>query len=140
VPTHKYFMDIAVQIALGSKCNRKKVGAVLVDSQNRIISTGYNGTPQGTPNLCENTETDTTLPYVLHAELNAILYAYRNLSDCTLYVTTAPCLHCAAIIIQSKIKHVVIKDNYRNNDGLDYLITNNIQIHYESESDIHGPG
>jgi len=88
-----------------------------------IISDGYNGTPSGFENVCEDEE-GKTKPYVLHAEANAITKVAKsanNSDGATLYVTTSPCIECSKLIIQSGIKRVVYTDPYRNNDGLDLL-------------------
>lgn len=123
-----YFLNIAEAVSLGSKCNRLKVGAVIVNPQNRIVSTGYNGTPMGTTNDCEDSS---TYPYVLHAELNAILFAKQDLVGCTLYCTHSCCLHCAACIVQSGITTVVFKHYYKSKDGLEFLINNNVKCYNE---------
>lgn len=111
-----------------SYCRRRKVGALIV-RDNMIISDGYNGTPSGFPNVCE--ENDVTFPYVLHAEANAITKVARsnNSSDgATLYVTASPCLECSKLIIQAGIKRVVFSDLYRIQDGLDLLRKAGIEI------------
>lgn len=105
-----------------SYCHRRKVGALLVKDK-MIISDGFNGTPSGFPNVCED-DSDTTFPYVLHAEANAITKVARsnNSSDgSTLYVTASPCLECSKLIIQSGIRRVVFSELYRITDGLDLL-------------------
>ncbi|HCE47675.1 MAG TPA: CMP deaminase [Prevotellaceae bacterium] len=105
-----------------SHCNRLKVGALIVKN-NMIISDGFNGTPSGFDNTCED-ENNITVPYVLHAEANAITKIARshNSSDgATLYVTASPCLECAKLIIQSGIKRVVYGEKYRLDDGLKLL-------------------
>lgn len=105
-----------------SYCVRRKVGALIVKDK-MIISDGFNGTPSGFPNVCED-DADTTLPYVLHAEANAITKVARsnNSSDgSTLYVTASPCLECAKLIIQSGIRRVVFSELYRITDGIDLL-------------------
>ena len=105
-----------------SYCERRKVGALIVKDK-MIISDGYNGTPSGFPNVCESSE-GYTLPYVLHAEANAITKVARsnNSSDgSTLYVTASPCMECSKLIIQSGIKRVVYSELYRITDGLDLL-------------------
>ena len=104
-----------------SYCVRHKVGALIV-RDNMIISDGYNGTPSGFANVCE--ENNVTFPYVLHAEANAITKVARsnNSSDgATLYVTASPCMECSKLIIQAGIKRVVFSDLYRIQDGLDLL-------------------
>lgn len=105
-----------------SYCRRRKVGALLVKDK-MIISDGYNGTPSGFPNVCED-ETDHTLPYVLHAEANAITKVARSNNSSegsTLYVTASPCIECAKLIIQAGISRVVFSELYRMADGLDLL-------------------
>lgn len=105
-----------------SYCVRRKVGALLVKDQ-MIISDGYNGTPSGFENCCENDE-GSTFPYVLHAEANAITKVARsnNSSEgATLYITASPCVECAKLIIQAGIKRVVFSEMYRITDGLDLL-------------------
>lgn len=104
-----------------SYCRRRKVGALIV-RDNMIISDGYNGTPSGFPNICE--ENDVTFPYVLHAEANAITKVARssNSSDgATLYVTASPCMECSKLIIQAGIRRVVFSDLYRIQDGIELL-------------------
>ncbi|MBD5261273.1 MAG: dCMP deaminase family protein [Bacteroides sp.] len=111
-----------------SYCRRRKVGALIV-RDNMIISDGFNGTPSGFPNVCE--EDNVTLPYVLHAEANAITKVARsnNSSDgATLYVTASPCMECSKLIIQSGIKRVVFSDLYRIQDGLDLLRKAGIEL------------
>lgn len=111
-----------------SYCRRRKVGALIV-RDNMIISDGYNGTPSGFPNICE--ENNVTFPYVLHAEANAITKVARsnNSSDgATLYVTASPCMECSKLIIQAGIKRVVFSDLYRIQDGLDLLREAGIEI------------
>ena len=108
--------------AENSYCERRKVGAILVKDK-MIISDGYNGTPVGFENVCEDPD-GITKPYVLHAEANAISKVARsnNSSDgSTLYVTASPCLECAKLIIQSGIRRVVFNELYRITDGIDLL-------------------
>ncbi len=112
-----------------SYCRRRKVGALIVKDK-MIISDGYNGTPSGFPNICED-DTDVTFPYVLHAEANAITKVARsnNSSDgSTLYVTASPCMECAKLIIQSGIRRVVFSDLYRITDGLDLLRSAGVEV------------
>lgn len=97
-----------------------------------IISDGYNGTPEGFENICED-ENNRTKPYVLHAEANAITKVAKsnNSSDgATLYITTSPCMECAKLIIQSGIRRVVYSDSYHSNDGLELLKRASIEIKY----------
>ena len=111
-----------------SYCERRKVGALIV-RDNMIISDGFNGTPSGFPNVCE--ENNVTFPYVLHAEANAITKVARsnNSSEgATLYVTASPCMECSKLIIQSGIKRVVFSDLYRIQDGLDLLRKAGIKV------------
>lgn len=105
-----------------SYCERRRVGALIVKDKS-IISDGYNGTPSGFENLCEDEEGHTK-PYVLHAEANAITKVAKsgNSSDgATLYVTASPCIECAKLIIQSGIRRVVYSEMYRYSDGIDLL-------------------
>lgn len=111
-----------------SYCLRRKVGALIV-RDNMIISDGFNGTPSGFPNVCE--ENNVTFPYVLHAEANAITKVARsnNSSEgATLYVTASPCMECSKLIIQAGIKRVVFSDLYRIQDGLDLLRRAGIEV------------
>ncbi len=112
-----------------SYCRRRKVGALIV-KEKMIISDGYNGTPSGFPNVCED-EDDVTFPYVLHAEANAITKVARsnNSSDgSTLYVTASPCMECAKLIIQSGIRRVVFSELYRITDGIDLLKSAGVEV------------
>lgn len=114
-----------------SYCQRRKVGAILV-KDNMIISDGYNGTPSGFPNICESEE-GTTLPYVLHAEANAITKVARSNNSSegsTLYVSTSPCMECSKLIIQAGIKRVVFSELYRICDGIDLLKKVGIEVDY----------
>ncbi len=117
--------------AENSYCKRRQVGAIVVKDQ-RIISDGYNGTPSGFENICED-ETNTTKPYVLHAEANAITKLARssnNSDGATLYVTASPCIECAKLIIQAGIKRVVYGEKYRLEDGINLLKRANINVIY----------
>ena len=108
--------------AKNSYCKRRQVGALIVKDK-MIISDGYNGTPAGFENICED-ENNVTKPYVLHAEANAITKVAQSgnsSKDATLYVTASPCLECSKLIIQSGIKRVVYRDEYRLTDGIDLL-------------------
>lgn len=119
-----------------SYCIRRKVGALLVKDK-MIISDGYNGTPSGFPNVCED-EDNRTLPYVLHAEANAItkIAKSNNSSEgSTLYVTDAPCIECAKLIIQAGIKRVVYSKLYRINDGVELMKSAGIETEYLPEAD-----
>ena len=115
------YLEMAEIWAKNSYCKRRQVGALLV-KDNMIISDGYNGTPSGFENVCE--ENGVTKPYVLHAEANAISKIAKSgnsSAGATLYVTASPCIECAKLIIQSGIKRVVYKDEYRLTDGVDLL-------------------
>ena len=108
--------------AENSYCRRRQVGALLVKDK-MIISDGFNGTPSGFDNVCEDA-TNHTFPYVLHAEANAITKVARSNNsseDATLYVTAAPCIECAKLIIQAGIRRVVFSEMYRLEDGLRLL-------------------
>ena len=118
---HSY-LEMASVWAKNSYCKRRQVGALLVKDR-MIISDGYNGTPSGFENICED-ENGVTKPYVLHAEANAITkVAQSNNSSAgaTLYVTTSPCIECSKLIIQSGIRRVVFGEYYRITDGVDLL-------------------
>ena len=108
--------------AENSYCERRKVGAIVVKDK-MIISDGYNGTPEGFENVCEDSN-QITKPYVLHAEANAITKLARssnNSEGATLYVTASPCIECSKLIIQSGIKRVVYGEKYRLEDGINLL-------------------
>ena len=117
--------------AENSYCERRKVGALIVKDK-MIISDGYNGTPAGFENVCED-ENHLTKPYVLHAEANAITKiagSGNNSEGATLYVTDAPCIECSKLIIQSGIKKVFYARQYRLTDGIDLLQRAGIEVHY----------
>lgn len=125
----KRYMRMAMIWAENSYCERRKVGALIVKDK-AIISDGFNGTPVGFENICED-EHGVTKPYVLHAEANAITKIARSNNNCdgaTLYVTAAPCIECAKLIIQAGIKRVVYAENYRLSDGLDLLERAKIEV------------
>ena len=127
----KRYMLMASIWAGNSYCVRRKVGALIVKDK-MIISDGYNGTPTGFENICED-ENNTSTPYVLHAEANAITKIARsnNSSDeATLYVTASPCIECAKLIIQSGIRRVVYGEHYRLTDGIDLLKRAGIEVVY----------
>jgi dCMP deaminase len=125
------YLKMADIWAKNSYCIRRQVGALIVKDK-MIISDGYNGTPAGFENICED-ENNKTKPYVLHAEANAITKVAKsnNSSDgATLYVTTSPCLECAKLIIQSGIKRVVYSDEYHDNHGVELLRKAGINVHF----------
>lgn len=116
--------------AANSYCKRRQVGALVVKDK-MIISDGYNGTPSGFENICE--ENDITKPYVLHAEANAITKLARssnNSDGSTLYVTASPCIECAKLIIQAGIKRVVYAEKYRLNDGIQLMERAGIKVEF----------
>ena len=117
--------------AENSYCRRRKVGALVVKNK-MIINDGYNGTPSGFENVCED-ENDVTKSYVLHAEANAITKLARssnNSEGSTLYVTASPCIECSKLIIQSGIKRVVYAEKYRLTDGVDLLKRAGVVVEY----------
>ena len=125
------YMKMAVIWSENSYCRRRKVGALIVKDK-MIISDGYNGTPAGFENVCEDEE-NKTLPYVLHAEANAITKiacSNNSSSGATLYVTDAPCIECAKLIIQAGIKRVVYSRKYRLDDGINLLKRANVTVEY----------
>ena len=125
------YLRMARVWAENSYCKRRKVGALVV-KQKMIISDGYNGTPSGFENICEE-ENGITKPYVLHAEANAITKLARsgnNSDGSTLYVTASPCIECAKLIIQAGIKRVVYGEKYRLTVGIDLLKRANIEIEF----------
>ena len=116
------YLRMAAIWAENSYCERRKVGAILVKDK-MIMSDGYNGTPAGFENVCEDSD-GVTKPYVLHAEANAITKVARSNNSSegsTLYITASPCLECSKLIIQSGIRRVVFNDLYRLSDGIDLL-------------------
>ncbi|MBQ6254660.1 MAG: dCMP deaminase family protein [Bacteroidales bacterium] len=125
---HRY-IEMAEVWARNSYCKRRQVGALIVKDR-MIISDGYNGTPSGFENICED-ENGVTKPYVLHAEANAITKVAKSGNSsqgATLYVTASPCLECSKLIIQSGIKRVVYRDEYRLTDGVDLLRRAGIEV------------
>lgn len=130
----KRYLRMARIWAENSYCERRRVGAIIV-KDGMIISDGFNGTPSGFENVCEDASGHTK-PYVLHAEANAITKVARsnNASDgATLYVTASPCLECSKLIIQSGIKRVVFNELYRLSDGIDLLKLAGVEcVHIEN--------
>ena len=123
------YLEMAQIWAQNSYCERRKVGALIVKDK-MIISDGYNGTPSGFENVCED-EDYKTKPYVLHAEANAITKVAKsnNSSDyATLYVTTSPCMECSKLIIQSGIKRVVYSGEYHTDEGIKLLERAQIEV------------
>lgn len=123
------YLEMARVWSKNSYCIRRKVGALLVKDR-MIISDGYNGTPSGFENECEDENNDTR-PYVLHAEANAITKVAKSGNSSqgsTLYITASPCLECAKLIIQAGIIRVVYSDSYRKSEGIDLLLRAGIDI------------
>ena len=132
----KAYLEMATVWARNSYCKRRQVGALIVKDR-MIISDGYNGTPSGFENVCED-ENGVTKPYVLHAEANAITKVAKsgNSSEgATLYVTESPCVECAKLIIQAGIRRVVYKDSYRLNDGIELLQRAGIEVEQVDEQE-----
>ncbi len=130
------YLQMARIWAKNSYCQRRQVGALVVKN-GMIISDGYNGTPSGFENICED-ETGTTKPYVLHAEANAITKLARssnNSDGSTIYITASPCIECAKLIIQAGIKRVVYGEKYRLTDGIDLLQRAGIEVIYLNPDD-----
>jgi dCMP deaminase len=121
-----------------SKAKRKQVGALIVKN-GTIISDGFNGTPKGFPNKCEDTASGLTLPYVLHAESNAIAKLARSTQSskgATLYITLEPCFECAKLIIQSGIKKVIYTEEYRLHEGKGLLLKAGVKVIHLREEDL----
>lgn len=128
----KRYLEMAQIWAKNSYCKRRQVGALIVKDR-MIISDGYNGTPEGFENVCED-ENGKTKPYVLHAEANAITKVAKsnNSSDgATLYITTSPCMECSKLIIQSGIRRVVYCENYHTNEGVVLLERAGIEVEFK---------
>ena len=131
---HKFdlrYLQMARIWAQNSYCQRRQVGALVV-KDGMIISDGYNGTPSGFENVCED-ENNVTKPYVLHAEANAITKLARssnNSDGSTIYITASPCIECAKLIIQAGIKREVYGEQYRLTDGIDLLKRAGIETIY----------
>ncbi|WP_300660313.1 dCMP deaminase family protein [Fluviicola sp.] len=125
----KAYLRMAQTWAELSHCERKKVGALIV-RDGRIISDGYNGTPAGFPNCCENQEGETHW-YVLHAEANAILKVARSTNDCsgaTLFITLSPCKDCSKLVLQAGIRRVVYMTEYKDTMGVDFLKSAGVEV------------
>ncbi|NEW83980.1 MAG: dCMP deaminase family protein [Mariniphaga sp.] len=123
------YLRMAAIWAENSYCTRRQVGALLVKDQ-MIISDGYNGTPSGFENVCED-ENNKTKPYVLHAEANAITKVAKSNNSsngATLYVTSSPCIECSKLIIQAGIKRVVFSEQYHMNDGVELLERAKVEV------------
>lgn len=133
------YLEMAMIWAKNSYCIRRQVGALIVKGK-MIISDGYNGTPSGFENKCEDDD-NVTKPYVLHAEANAITKvakSHNSSENSTLYVTTSPCMECSKLIIQSGIKRVVYCNRYSKTDGLDLLKRAGVELVYlDPENDVY---
>jgi dCMP deaminase len=123
------YLEMASVWSKNSYCSRMKVGCLIVKNKS-IISDGYNGSPTGFPNICES-EDNVTLPYVLHAEANAITKLAKGTQSSdgsTLYVTLSPCFECSKLIIQSGIKRVIFSEVYRKPESLSFLVEGGVEI------------
>jgi len=132
----KAYLRIAKEWGALSYCKRKQVGAIIVKDR-MIISDGYNGTPSGFENCCED-QAGLTQWYVLHAEANAILKVARSTQSCegaTLYITLSPCRECSKLIHQSGIKRVVYNNGYRDDSGIDFLVKAGVEVEFIPELD-----
>jgi dCMP deaminase len=126
---HRRYLRMAQIWAENSYCKRRQVGALIVKNK-MIISDGYNGTPSGFENVCED-ETGMSKPYVMHAEANAITKIARSSNSsegATMYVTASPCIECAKLIIQSGIRRVIYSEKYRLLDGLELLQKAGVEV------------
>ena len=133
------YLKMAFIWAQNSYCVRRKVGALIVKDR-MIISDGYNGTPSGFENVCEFEDTGKTKPYVLHAEANAITKVAKSSNSsagATLYVTDAPCVECAKLIIQAGIVRVVYSKEYRVMDGIELLERAGIEVEQITEEELN---
>jgi dCMP deaminase len=131
------YLRMALIWAENSYCKRRKVGALVVKDK-AIISDGYNGTPSGFENVCEDAD-NVTKPYVLHAEANAITKLARSTNSgqgATLYVTASPCIECAKLIIQAGIRRVVYGEKYRLDDGIRLLERAGVDVVYSPVHDV----
>lgn len=134
----KAYLRMAQTWAELSHCERKKVGALIV-RDGRIISDGYNGTPAGFPNCCEDQQGNTEW-YVLHAEANAILKVARSTNDCsgaTLFITLSPCKDCSKLVLQAGIKRVVYMMEYKDTTGVDFLRSAGVEVVHIEDPNIH---
>lgn len=131
------YLKMATEWAKLSYCERKQVGALIVKDR-MIISDGYNGTPSGFENRCEDDEGNTQW-FVLHAEANAILKLARSTQsakDATLYLTLSPCKECSKLILQAGIRKLVYVDDYKDNDGIAFLRNHGIEILQVTDDDL----
>jgi dCMP deaminase len=134
----KAYLRMAQTWAELSHCERKKVGALIV-RDGRIISDGYNGTPAGFPNCCEDQQGNTEW-YVLHAEANAILKVARSTNDCsgaTLFITLSPCKDCSKLVLQAGIRRVVYMMEYKDTTGVDFLRSAGVEVVHIEDPNIN---
>jgi dCMP deaminase len=125
----RLFIRVASEVSDLSYCKRNKVGAILV-VENRILSIGYNGTPSGMENECED-DCGNTKKIVMHAESNCLMHlckSSQSSKDSTMYITLSPCIECAKLIYQAGVKKVVYLDKYRNIEGIEFLKNVGIEI------------
>lgn len=131
---NEYFMDIAEIVATRSTCNRAEIGCLIVNDDNRIVSSGYNGSISGNPHCDDvgHTMRDGHCIATIHAEINALIYCARegiSVKDCVAYITHFPCLNCTKALIQAGIKKIYYKNDYRIDDyATELLNKNNISI------------
>ena len=133
-------MNIAEQFATLSYAKRKQVGCIIVSKDDNIISTGFNGTPKGMDNNCEDLITGETLWYVLHSESNAITKLSRSTvssEGSTMYITLSPCKNCAKLILQAGIKKVIFKTKHSCQEGIDFLMLHDIECVYLRDAKIY---
>jgi len=134
----KAYLRMAQTWAELSHCERKKVGALIV-RDGRIISDGYNGTPAGFPNCCEDQQGNTEW-YVLHAEANAILKVARSTNDCsgaTLFITLSPCKDCSKLVLQAGIRRVVYMMEYKDTTGVEFLRSAGVEVVHIEDPNIN---
>ena len=128
----QFYMDVASRASVLSYCKRKQVGAVITTSDGKnILGWGYNGTPTGQDNTCEDSD-GLTKPTVLHAELNAIAKCAElghSTAGATMFVTLSPCINCALLILQAGITTVYYRDEYKDTSGLDLLTSSGVHVH-----------
>jgi dCMP deaminase len=132
----KAYLLMAQQWGKLSHCKRKQVGALIV-KDSMIISDGYNGTPTGFDNCCED-ENEKTLWYVLHAEANAIMKVAKstnNSNGATLYITLSPCKECSKLVLQSGIKRVVYMKSYKDDSGIKFLKQAGVEVEQIADLD-----
>ena len=133
----KAYLKMALEWGKLSHCKRRQVGALIVKDR-MIISDGYNGTPSGFENYCEDDEGYTKW-YVLHAEANAILKVANSTQSCkgaTLYITLSPCKECSKLIHQAGITRVVYLEKYKDNSGIEFLEKADVQLTHINEEDL----